>query len=279
MQLARADGNEILRPVGSMRQLLIVSVIALPLHLIACSGSGQTSCGDRVLDFDETCDDGNWLSGDGCDSECQIECGNGVLDIGEECEDGNRDADDGCDERCRDECGNGVLDGGEECEPSLTPSDCRDDCHWESIEADLALPDPGSSTTIAGELTAASPTWTRPAGTCNSYSSINGDCAWDGYVLVNEQGGTVTLTVEAHASGTGDGTLRDSMLFLYEGDWAPHDPLSCFASDDDSGEGRDAMLEAVELEPDQPYYLVISSFYGLTAEDHLGSYVLELTVR
>lgn len=257
----------------------LLPVIALSFHYFACAGSGQTSCGDRVLDFDETCDDGNWLPGDGCDGQCQLECGNGVVDEGEECEDGNRDPDDGCDERCLNECGNGVLDGGEECEPTLTPSDCTPDCLWEPIASDIDLPEPGSSTTISGELTATSPTWLRPIGTCNSLSGINSDCSWEGYVLVNGQGRRITLTINAYASGTGDGTLRDTMLFLYGGGWLPHDPLSCLASDDDSGEGRDAMIESVELAPDEPYYLVVSSFYGLVADDHLGSYELEISVR
>lgn len=40
-------------------------------------------CGDGNHDiFEESCDDGNWINGDGCDDHCRIEveCGNGVIE-------------------------------------------------------------------------------------------------------------------------------------------------------------------------------------------------------
>lgn len=37
-----------------------------------------TLCGNQVLNVDEECDDGNLISGDGCDSECLIDAGNPV---------------------------------------------------------------------------------------------------------------------------------------------------------------------------------------------------------
>lgn len=67
----------------------------------------QPGCGDGLLDksLGETCDDGNNVSGDGCDSNCNVEtnwectavegalsvctyiaCGDGNLDAGEECD-------------------------------------------------------------------------------------------------------------------------------------------------------------------------------------------------
>lgn len=48
----------------------------------------------------ETCDDGNTVSGDGCSATCQFECGNNVLDSGETCDDGNRVDGDGCSSTC-----------------------------------------------------------------------------------------------------------------------------------------------------------------------------------
>jgi cysteine-rich repeat protein len=63
-------------------------------------------CGDGIQSPDEECDDGNVISGDGCDYLCRHEeCGNGRVDVGEECDDGNLDSGDGCDSGCRLEAG------------------------------------------------------------------------------------------------------------------------------------------------------------------------------
>ena len=37
---------------------------------LSCGGG---TCGDRVVNAGEQCDDGNWNNGDGCDSYCQYE--------------------------------------------------------------------------------------------------------------------------------------------------------------------------------------------------------------
>ena len=76
------------------------------------------SCGDGEINpDDEECDDGNAVSGDGCNAACRTEtgfvcstpgepcqflytCGNNVLDPGEACDDGNLSAGDGCSEEC-----------------------------------------------------------------------------------------------------------------------------------------------------------------------------------
>lgn len=40
----------------------------------SCVAGGDTpACGDRTVDSNESCDDGNWLSHDGCDSRCNME--------------------------------------------------------------------------------------------------------------------------------------------------------------------------------------------------------------
>jgi len=61
-------------------------------------------CGDGIVDANETCDDGNTVSGDGCSDLCSAEpprCGDGNIDPGEECDDGNTADDDGCDNVCQ----------------------------------------------------------------------------------------------------------------------------------------------------------------------------------
>ena len=58
-------------------------------------------CGDGTLDPAETCDDGNQVEGDGCDSNCTLTgCGNGIVTAGEECDDGNTVNGDGCSSSC-----------------------------------------------------------------------------------------------------------------------------------------------------------------------------------
>ena len=68
-----------------------------------CSGAGEEPvCGDsRVCAELETCDDGNMVEGDGCDSTCQVSgCGSGVVTEGEVCDDGNREPFDSCSADC-----------------------------------------------------------------------------------------------------------------------------------------------------------------------------------
>lgn len=62
----------------------------------------ERGCGNRVIESEEACDDGNRDSGDGCRSDCRSDesCGNGILDSGEQCDDGNLRSRDDCDSRC-----------------------------------------------------------------------------------------------------------------------------------------------------------------------------------
>lgn len=72
----------------------------------ACAAGCQWThyCGDNKVDslFGEQCDDGNRVSGDGCEANCtnRVGCGNGVQEPGEECDDGNTVSKDGCSEFC-----------------------------------------------------------------------------------------------------------------------------------------------------------------------------------
>jgi len=78
-------------------------------------GAVSASCGDRVVDAAEDCDDGARADGDGCDGSCKVEdgwtctgepsvcvkCGNGDLEEGEDCDDGNGEPGDGCSDQCK----------------------------------------------------------------------------------------------------------------------------------------------------------------------------------
>jgi cysteine-rich repeat protein len=66
-----------------------------------CAALAPT-CGDgtHVIGC-EACDDGNLVSGDGCDANCTVTgCSNGITTAGEGCDDGNATSGDGCSYKC-----------------------------------------------------------------------------------------------------------------------------------------------------------------------------------
>lgn len=71
-----------------------------------CRLNNDPVCGNATLEGDETCDDGNLVNGDGCDTSCAIEppatpvCGNEILESGEACDDANLVDGDGCSSTC-----------------------------------------------------------------------------------------------------------------------------------------------------------------------------------
>ena len=93
------------------------------------------ACGDGEVDPGEQCDDGNDISGDGCESDCTTtpECGDGVKGPGEQCDDGNDDDDDACLADCVvATCGDGFIwVGMEACDDGPMNGEyghCGDDC-------------------------------------------------------------------------------------------------------------------------------------------------------
>ena len=122
-----------------------------------------TTCGDLLVDGQESCEDGNTLAGDGCSDVCQREdgwtceglpsvcaetCGDGLLVGDETCDDAGTAAGDGCSATCTVEsgytcsgtpstcdpvCGDGQVLGGEECDDGgIAPGDgCSGGCEIE----------------------------------------------------------------------------------------------------------------------------------------------------
>lgn len=84
-------------------------------------GSGSAAlCGNGVIEFGESCDDGNTTNGDGCTAACAVQlgyactgqpsvctntavCGNSQVEVGEQCDDGNVTDGDGCSSTCQNE--------------------------------------------------------------------------------------------------------------------------------------------------------------------------------
>ena len=97
---------------------------------ISCQIIELVSCGNRVIEGTEECDDGNRRDFDGCSAQCKLEvgtCGDGKIQsaYGEECDDGkaNGTKTSSCDAQCqkvviREFCGDGQLQKslGEECD-------------------------------------------------------------------------------------------------------------------------------------------------------------------
>lgn len=134
---------------GTLIGRIVASSMAPVLRQTAVAGirtDTPRSCGNSRLEIDESCDDGNVVSDDGCSATCVREprCGDRIRDPGEDCDDGNRADGDYCSALCLREprCGDGVPDPGEECddgnsnEADRCSSDCRSlqECGNEIVE-------------------------------------------------------------------------------------------------------------------------------------------------
>ena len=91
-----------------------------------------TGCGNTIVTAGEACDDGNLVSGDGCDANCTVTaCGNGITTGAEQCDDGNLTDGDGCDSNCTlTACGNGIITAGEQCDDGnhVSGDGCDSNC-------------------------------------------------------------------------------------------------------------------------------------------------------
>jgi cysteine-rich repeat protein len=126
----------------------VVTGPAIVVHL-EFRRNGQASaivdfvdCRDGVIEAEEQCDDGNFVSGDGCSNTCLVEagyqcsgepstctplpppCGNGIVEGAEECDAGaeNGVPGSGCSLECTTVaavCGNGIVEGAEECDAGV----------------------------------------------------------------------------------------------------------------------------------------------------------------
>ena len=115
-----------------------------------------STCGNGgALQPTEACDDGNLVSGDGCDANCTVSaCGNGLAAGAEGCDDGNTTNGDGCSSTCAVEagynctgtpsvctgiCGDGVVQINEGCEDgNLANGDCcSSTCGIQSCEVEM----------------------------------------------------------------------------------------------------------------------------------------------
>ena len=105
----------VLAACGGKKELTFVGA---PPDMTGDGGGGtvvSASCGNRVVDKGEGCDDGDRADGDGCDGACAVEegwtcsgkpstcvkCGNSKVETGEDCDDGNLDDGDGCNKECK----------------------------------------------------------------------------------------------------------------------------------------------------------------------------------
>ena len=183
-------------------------------------------CGNGILDEGEQCDDGNTVSGDGCNSQCQLEfCGDNVVQpsLGEECDDGNNLNDDGCSSVCKIEfCGDGVKQSSEQCDDgnNVSGDGCSSACVIEFCGDNIVQPpeqcDDGNNVSGDG---------------CNSVCRI--EFCGDGIKQPNEQcddGNTVN----------GDGCSATCVL-EFCGDGIVQPPEQCDDGNNLDGDGCDSV--------------------------------------
>ncbi len=175
-----------------------------------------STCGNGWVDPGEQCDDGNTVSGDGCDRLCRIEsdwppgcpqtgclvaCGNSRLESGEVCDDGNVISGDGCSAdctsvedgwrcpwigwRCIPICGDRQLKGDESCDDGNTASGdgCSSTCltepGWDCSGGVCVLVSGDGGQTLDGGFHYCGDGIVSGAEECDD-GPLNNDTAYDG---------------------------------------------------------------------------------------------------
>jgi cysteine-rich repeat protein len=103
----------------------------------ADTDTGDSECGNGLMEGDEQCDDGNDIDEDECTNACiSPTCGDGIMQPGEGCDAG---ADNGpgkpCNSMCQpDVCGDGQIGPGEGCDDGndIDDDECSNDCTLQS---------------------------------------------------------------------------------------------------------------------------------------------------
>ncbi|MEZ4404457.1 MAG: DUF4215 domain-containing protein [Kofleriaceae bacterium] len=137
--------------VGGSASLEITEPVMTQLTLCGGGGDGlivhltinsYCQCGNGNKHFNEGCDDGGFVAGDGCSPTCDIEagwvctgnpsvcsmtCGDGLLDSGEQCDDGGNLGGDGCAAAC-------VIETGWVC-AGAGPGSCQLDDDFDGVGA------------------------------------------------------------------------------------------------------------------------------------------------
>ncbi|MDI1476522.1 DUF4215 domain-containing protein [Polyangium sp. y55x31] len=173
-------------------------------------GGGGERCGNAVVEGDEACDDGNDVSGDGCEADCSYSCDNKNPDTGDaKCDDGDpcngaetcsdghvctpgMNADDGssCGSgkicisgACHDDiCGDGFVSSAEECDDAnMADGDGCDSCKFSCASDDPARDCSGLDPCLGNTCDDATHTCGNPiadGGVCGLASAcVNGACS------------------------------------------------------------------------------------------------------
>ncbi len=146
--LGNDDSGDAVRPGISANGLVAVFSSAAT-NLVSPDSNGKrdvfgrftSECGNLILTVDEDCDDGNLISGDGCDANCTFTgCGNAIPTVGEACDDGNAVEGDGCDSNCTvTGCGNTITTAGEDCDDgnAVDGDGCDTNCTFTGCGNDI----------------------------------------------------------------------------------------------------------------------------------------------
>lgn len=102
-------------------------------------------CGNRVVEDNEECDDGNDIPYDHCNDCLNRNCGDGIVQNGENCDDGNNDETDTCRNSCIGPvCGDSIVQVGEECDEGSNNADtkpCLTTCKWTTCGDGFVCPE------------------------------------------------------------------------------------------------------------------------------------------